>query len=232
MRKRFFQGAGVEERGEACLIALDGKPAKTRAGALLAVPTRALAEAIAQEWNRQGKRISPADMPLTALANLAIDHVGAQRGEVIEHVLGFGRSDLVCYGAGEAELAARQKALWDPLLQWAQVAHAIRLVTDCGVTFIEQPVDALLRMQEIVSWLDDFTLAAFHAAAALTGSFVLPLALVEGRLDAEAAFTAAQIDELYQAEKWGRDAQAESRRACMLSELKAIEHFVRLLQAA
>ena len=194
------------------------------------MPGRALAEAIAGEWNAQNEKMDRSSMMLTAFANCAIDHVSSHRGAVIEHSLGFGRSDLLCYRADESELAGRQAALWDPLLVWAHTEHGIRFETDNGITFIEQPVDTLVRLQEIVADLDDFTLAAFDAAASLAGSFVIALALVEGQLNADEIFSAAQLDELYQAEKWGRDAEAESRRQQLLNELKAIERFVHLLR--
>ena len=232
MRKRLYRNASIEARAEVFLVVLDGKPATTGRGAPLWVPMRALADAIAEEWNEQRERIDLANMPLTALANAAIDRVGTHRGDVVDHGLGFGRSDLLCYRAEEPVLAARQSAIWDPLLAWVHEKHGIRLMSDAGVSFIEQPADALLRMQEIVSGFDNFRLAAFDSAAALTGSFVLALALIDGRLDADAAVAAAQVDELYQAEKWGHDDEAESRRQRILNESRAVERFVRLISTS
>jgi chaperone required for assembly of F1-ATPase len=170
-------------------------------------------------------------MALTGFANSAIDRVSRNRGQVIDHILGFGRSDLLCYRAEQpAALAARQKELWDPLLEWARTKHGLRLMADAGVSYIEQPVDAILRMQELVSMRDDFALAPFDLAAALTGSFVIALALVEGHVAAEQAFAAAQVEEIYQAEKWGRDAEAEAGRNRLITQLKAAEQFVRLVR--
>ena len=229
MRKRFYKQASVERQGDEYLVVLDGRPAKTLQRHALAAPSRALAEAIAMEWNAQDEKIDRSSMMLTALANSAIDHVSRHRGAVIEHSLGFGRSDLLCYRADESDLAGRQAAMWDPLLVWAHAEHGIRFETDKGITFVEQPVDTLLRMQEIVADLDDFALVAFDAAASLAGSFVIALALVKRRLNADEAFAAAQLDELYQVEKWGRDAEAEQRRQRLLNELKAIERLVHLL---
>jgi chaperone required for assembly of F1-ATPase len=228
-RARFYKEAHFAEDGGDFVVLLDSKPAKTQRGARLVVPTRALAEAIAAEWNAQGERLDPARMPLTRLVNLAIDRVPDRRGEIVEHALGFGRTDLLCYRAEEPpELAARQRQIWDPLLRWALASHGIRLVSDRGIAYVEQPIDALVRMQEIVSGLDDFALVAFDTAATLSGSFVLALALCDRRVTAEEAFAAAQLDELYQAQKWGRDAEAEARRDRLLEELKTLDRFNRL----
>ena len=228
--KRFYKDVAVAEREEAYVILLDGKPAKSLQGAFLEVPSQALAAAIAVEWRDQSEHIDRATMPLTGLANSALDRVSRNRGQVIDHVLGFGRNDLLCYRAETpATLAERQKALWDPLLDWARTKHGLRLMADAGIAYIEQPVDAIVRMQELVSGLNDFMLAPLDLSAALTGSFVVALALVEGHLTADGAFAAAQLDEIFQAEKWGHDADAESRRVRLLAELNATERFVRLL---
>jgi chaperone required for assembly of F1-ATPase len=231
--RRSYKSVSIAQRGERFGVLLDGKPAQTPGGVPLAAPSRALAEAIAEEWRAQGERLDPQSMALTALANVAIDRVGAQRGTVVEHILRFGRSDLLCYRADTPpELQVCQNATWDPLLGWARTEHGIRLVADAGIAFIEQPADALVRMQEIVSPLDDFCVAALDWAAARTASFVLAFALIEGRVDADAAFAAAEFDPLFQAEKWGRDAEADARRERLLDELKAAERFVRLLSTS
>ena len=157
--------------------------------------------------------LDPDQMRLTGLAGTALTLVAASRGDVVERILGFGRNELLCYRAGEPpELSARQKAQWDPLLEWVHDRHGIRLIADAGMSFIEQPVDAQVRMQEIVSASDDFELAALDAAATLASSFVIALALVERHIGAEQAFEVSHLDELFQAQKWGRDAKAEARR--------------------
>lgn len=228
--KRFYRDVTVAEGEGGYAVLLDEAPAKTSQGAPLNTPSRSLAEAIAGEWRDQHERIDRATMPLTGLACAALDRMGRNRGQVIDHILGFGRSDLVCYRAETpVALAERQKALWDPLLDWALTRHGLRFMADAGVTYIEQPVDVIVRMQELVSALGDFRLAPFDLMASLTGSFVIALALLEGHLTADGAFAAAQLDEIYQAEKWGRDAEAEARRTHMLADLTAAERFVRLL---
>jgi len=229
--QRFYTDVAVAEREHEFVILLDRNPAKTIQGAVLAVPSLALAEAIAAEWRDQRERIDRSTMLLTGLADSAIDRVSRHRGQVIDHILGFGRSDLICYRAETpSALAERQKALWDPLLDWARTRHGLRLMADAGISYIEQPVDAVVRMQEIVAGFDDFRLAPLEISVSLTGSFVVALALVEGRVTAGEAFAAAQLDEIYQAEKWGRDAGAEVRRERLLKELTAVERFVSLVK--
>jgi chaperone required for assembly of F1-ATPase len=227
--KRAYETVGIKpfEGGHAVL--LDGQPAKIGA-TVLRLPSRALAEAVADEWREEGKHLDPERMRLTGLAGEALARVPAQRGVVIEHILRHGRNELLCYRAAEPpELAARQKAQWDPLLQGIHASHGVRLVADSGISLIEQPVDALVRMQEIVSLRDDFELAALDVAASLCSSFVVALSLVERHIGAEEAFAVSHLDELFQAEKWGRDADAETRRAGIIAELKAVERFVSLL---
>lgn len=228
--KRNYHDVEVVASGENFAVLLDGTPAKIGAIALQ-LPTRALAGAIAQEWREQRKELDPECMRLTRLAGSALTRVSPERGAVIEHILGYGRNELLCYRAAEpAELLARQKARWDPLLDWVYGRHGIRLVADCGIAFIEQPVDALMRMQEVVSACDDFELAALDVAASLASSFVVALALVDRHMGAEEAFAVSHLDELFQAEKWGRDAEAEARRARIVAELGAVEGFVSLLK--
>ncbi|HLY06797.1 MAG TPA: ATP12 family protein [Rhizomicrobium sp.] len=227
--KRSYKTATAAASGENFEILLDEIPARIGTTPLR-LPTRALADAIAQEWREQGEVLDPERMRLTGLAGSALTKVSTQRGAVIEHVLGYGRNELLCYRAAEPpELIARQNEQWDVLLEWAHLRRGIRFVADSGISFIEQPVDALLRMQEIVSDCDNFELAALDAAATLASSFVVALALVEGHINAEEAFAVSHLDELFQAQKWGRDANAELRRARILTGLKAVERFVSLI---
>ena len=230
---RFYKDVGVSALDTGWTVLLDGKGIKTPGRAALTLPTSPLAEAIAEEWRRQTGTIDPVRMPLTGLAYAAIDLVRRHRGQVIEHSLGFGRSDLLCYRAeGEQrELAARQAAAWDPLLDWIAETSGIRLQTAAGVVFVVQPPGAPVAMEKLASRLSDFALAAFDRAVSLAGSFVLGVALLEGRLSAAGVFAAAHVDEEFQAEKWGRDAEAEKRRRHIRDELHAAERFLRLLDS-
>lgn len=229
---RFYRSVSVNERDGGFAVVLDDKPLKTPGGRLLVLPTRTLAEAIAQEWRKQDVNVEPAKMPLTGLGYAAAELVPARRNEVAEHALGYGRSDLLCYRAeAPVELVRRQAAAWDPLLDWLQERHGIAFRTGSGLGFVAQPAEGLQRAADQIAALDNFELAALDRAAGLTGSLVLGLCLLEGRLDAAAAFAAAHVDDEFQAENWGRDAEAETRRSGIRLELAAAERFVRLARA-
>jgi chaperone required for assembly of F1-ATPase len=229
--KRFYKevtASAAADGGWAVL--LDGKPVKTPQRALLKLPNLSLAEAMAEEWRGQGETIDPRSMPLTRLAFAAIDSVALDRARVAEQVLRFGKSDLLCYRAeAPPELVARQTVAWDPQLDWLAATHGARLSTGSGIAFIEQPSDALLALEQAVWKHDDFALAALHAAATITGSLALALAVAEAWLSAEDAFALATIDETFQAEKWGRDPEEEVRRARLLSDLSAAARLLRLV---
>lgn len=229
---RFYEEVSVAREGASFSVLLDGKPVKTPRRAMLRLPNETLAHAVAAEWSAQTEHIDPAAMPLTGLASAMIDVVQRGRGEVIDHILGFGHSDLLCYRAeSPEELVRRQAAAWDPWLNWLHEAYGIALQTGSGVSFIEQPVGAHREFERVVSALGDGELACLDKAAGLTGSLVVGLAMIKGRLDAREAFALAHIDENFQAEKWGRDAEAEARRMRMQIELEAVERFLALLRA-
>lgn len=227
--KRFYKEVGVAEEGGGFSVLLDGKPVKTPTRNALAVPTRALADAIAEEWRAQTDTIDPKSMPLTALAMGAIDSAADARAD---QALSFAKSDLLCYRAEEpAELVARQAASWNPLLDWAAQRYGAPLAVATGIVFVDQPPEALSAFERVLKSRSPFHLTAIHAAAAITGSLVLALALAEGRLSAAEAFAASRLDETYQAEKWGEDAEAAARASHLAGELAAIERFLRLLDA-
>jgi len=222
--KRFYSDVSV---GQGNTVLLDGKPIKTPARATLVLPTRALAEAIAEEWRGLGEEILPAAMPLTKFANTAIDRVVGREGEVVDQIMAY-TNDLVCYrAAAPAELAARQHAQWDPLLDWAAGRYA-PLTTGTGIAHIKQSNEALAAYRAAVAAYDAFALTALHTAATATGSLVLALALAEGRLDAQEAFALSRLDETFQSEKWGADAEAERRAGTVLAELQAATRFMEL----
>lgn len=229
--RRFHKDVAVREREGDYALLLDGRLAKTPHGAALVLPSHALAQAVASEWRAHGERLDVRGMGLTHLVYCAIDRVGRERGKVIDHTLAFGRSDLLCYRAeSPPALAVRQAKMWDPLLAWAHDTFGLRLIADAGIAWIEQPADALVRIEELAAGLDDFRLAAFDAVANATGSFVLALALVKGHVGAERAFEAALLDELYQSETWGGDAEAEDRRHRLREELEAVERYLSLFR--
>lgn len=211
-------------------ILLDGKPIRTPAKKPLAVPTRALAEAIAGEWEAQGERIEPASMPLTRLANSTIDGVMGREREVRADICKFAGSDLVCYRAeGPQELVERQCAAWDPVLAWGKAALGARFEIAEGVMPVGQPDAALASVARVLEGHNAFALAALHVMTTLTGSVLLSLAHVHGVLSAEEAWAAAHVDEDWQIGKWGEDAEAKARRARRWADMQAASRMIELV---
>ncbi|WP_096784599.1 ATP12 family chaperone protein [Rhodobacter sp. CZR27] len=212
--KRFWTEARVEERDGGFSVTLDGREVKTPGKRALVVPTRGLAEAIAEEWRAQDREVRPETMPFTRSANSALDKVAPQFDEVTGLLAAYGETDLICYRAvAPAALVARQKAGWDPLLDWASEALAAPLHATQGVVPEAQPADSLSRLSERVRGLSAFQIAAFHDLVAISGSLVLAFAVAEGRLSAEEAWTLSRIDETWQASQWGEDEEAAAAEA-------------------
>jgi chaperone required for assembly of F1-ATPase len=213
-------------------VALDGKPVRTPAKRELAVPSAALAAALAAEWDAQREEIQPATMPLTRLAATAIDRTAVQRGLVVAETAGYAGTDLVCYHADHPPvLAARQDAMWQPLIDWAALRYDAALAVTTGIIPAPQSPAALRAFAAIVAAQDDFRLTALHTLTAASGSLVIALALVEGRLDAEAAFAASQLDETFQIETWGEDPEAATRRHALAADIAAAARFLALLDS-
>ena len=210
---------------------LDGKPVRTPAKAPLALPTRALAEAVAGEWEAQQEHIDPSSMPLTRLANSAIDGVRGREAEVQADIVKYAGSDLLCYRATEPEeLVRRQAELWDPVLAWGREALGARLEVAEGLMPVAQPEAAQRAVARVLDGEDAFALAALHVMTTLTGSALLALAHAQGRLTAEQVWAAAHVDEDWQIGKWGDDAEAADRRLSRWSELQAASRLLALLK--
>jgi len=206
---------------------------KTPARTPLKVPTRALAEAMAEEWERQGKEIDPRSMWFTRLANTAIDRVTPRRDAVIDEIVSFAGTDLLCYRADKpAGLVERQSSSWDVLLEWAARKFGILFHVTTGVMHVKQEGASLQKVRAAISGLDDFTLAGLHNAVTLTGSFILGLALASGRLNADEAFEAAHIDERWQAELFGEEEEEAERLNLRLSDLRDTARFMALAVAS
>lgn len=229
-RKRFYAAAAVADAQNGDFeIHLDGRAVKTPAGRPLAAPSRALAEAIADEWNAQGDEIVPSSLPLTRLANSAIDAVAGREGEVVQDIVNYAASDLICYRASSpAELAAGQARLWDPILSWVRTAYDAPFETGAGVAHISQPETSLDAVRRAIEMLDPFKLAALHVMTALTGSALIALAHAKGFLDAHAAWAAAHVDEAWQASHWGEDFEAAQRQKNRLSDFLNASLFFKL----
>jgi chaperone required for assembly of F1-ATPase len=222
LRKRFYKNASINDAGEGGFaILLDDKPVKTPQRRTLAAPSRALAETIAQEWHAQETLIDPARMPATRLANVIIDGVGEQTAAVTEEVVKYLGSDLLCYRADSPPgLVTRQAQHWDPVIAWARDALGARFVLVAGIVHAQQPDDAIARTRAAIPH-DPWRLGAVASLTAITGSALLALALNAGAIDAEAAWTAAHVDEDWQMEAWGRDEEALTRRAFRKADFNA-----------
>jgi len=224
--KRFYKSVEVADDGS---ILLDGRPVRTPARAVLALPNAALAAAVAEEWAAQDETIDPRHMPLTGFANAAIDHVAPDPATFAAGLARYAETDLLCYRAeGPASLIERQAEAWNPLLAWARQRHDSALRVTSGIVPTAQPADALARLHAVTVSYSPFILAGLSALVTISGSLVLALALVEGVIGRDQAWAAAELDELWQAEHWGEDSLAAATREARRAEFAAAARFVAL----
>lgn len=223
--KRFWKEATAVEVEGGWTVQLDGRGVRTPAKAPLVVPTRAMAEAIAAEWDAQEEKVDPTTMPVTRSANAAIDKVTKQFEEVAEMLAAYGDSDLLCYRAtAPEELIARQAALWDPLLDWAATELEARLSPVSGVIHTPQDARSLTTLAMRVSTFTPFELTAFHDLVSISGSLVLGFAATEGHMGAAELWELSRLDETWQEEQWGEDEDASAQAAL---KKQAFEHAMR-----
>jgi len=228
--KRFWKETRIAEQPQGHAIELDGRPVRTPGRALLAVPTLALALAIAGEWDAVADTIDPRAMPLTGLANAAIDPIAADPASFAADLARYGESDLLCYRAeGPAPLVARQHQIWDPALDWAQTRYDIRFALVTGIMHRPQPAATLARLRDVMAAYGPFVLAGLSPVVTITGSLVLALALAEGAMGADKAWDAAHLDETWQAEQWGEDELAIGARDARRRDFDAGVRFLALL---
>ena len=224
--RRFYKTATSTPVEDGWGILLDGKALRSPAKRPFVLPTEALAAAIAEEWQAQGEKVEPGSMPLMQFAATAIDRLADDRTALVEEIAGYGRSDLVCYRAEEPpSLARRQEETWQPLIAWAAERYDVALAVTTGIVAVEQPAHALATFRRVLEACDLFALTALAGATGSAGSLVIALALAEGRLGPDEAADAALLDELFQAEKWGSDPEAERRRAAIRADLHAAKRF-------
>ena len=221
--KRFYANVEMREEGGGFVLRLDGKRAMTPGKAPIKVPRRDLADAIAAEWSAQGEIIDAVSMPVTRLANSAIDAVTARRAEVRKPILDYAGADLLCYRAGEpAGLVARQRDKWDPILAWAGRRFGGQFILSEGVIHVAQPDATLNAVAAVIEDFDEpFRLAGLSLATTLTGSALIALALAEGAFDMDAAWAAAHVDEDWNIEQWGEDSEAMRRRFLRYADFRA-----------
>ncbi|MGP0058123.1 MAG: ATP12 family chaperone protein [Beijerinckiaceae bacterium] len=234
--RRFYKAVGVEARGDQFILALDGRPVRTPAKTNLALPTRALAEAVAAEWRVQVEFIDPSTMPLTRLVNVALDGVAREPNAIVAEIAKYGNSDLLCYRAdGPEKLLKAQAEAWDPILAASEARLGARFVCGEGIVFVEQPARTKEAVHAALAAVQaqpfgHFGLAALHVMTALTGSVLIALAIAAGETSVETAWAAAHVDENFQMDLWGEDPEAMAKRARRFEEMAAAALLWRLVQ--
>ncbi len=228
--KRFWKEVAVVPEGAGWGIALDGRPVRTPQRAPLAVASAALAEAIAAEWREIGEAIDPATMPMTGLANAAIDMAAPDVAAFAAPIAAYAQSDLLCYrDARDATLHAEQVAAWNPLLAWAEGRYGVEFALTQGVLPIDQPEATIAALHEAVRALDPWRITALTPLVTIGGSLVAGLALIEEAFDAGMLWEAVSLDELYQERRWGADGEAQKARTAKQRDWDNAARFLSLL---
>lgn len=229
--RRFWSDASVDAVAGGHAVRLDGRPVRTPARTEITMPSAALAEAVAGEWDAQGEVVDPASMPLTRAVNATLDKVVPQVGAVAAELAGYGATDLLSYRAeGPEGLIARQAETWDPLLDWAARALGARLAVTRGVMPAAQPANALAALRARVDAFSPWELTALSEFVTLSGSLVLGLATATDEIDPDAAWRASRIDEDWQAERWGFDEEEAERVASKRADFLRAHHYLSLLR--
>jgi len=232
LRKRFYKDAGTAAAEGGFNVTLDGRPIRTPSGRVVVVPVKALAEAVAAEWQAQGNNIDPATMPLTRFANSVVQAVVDRTDDVREDIAKYLQSDLLFYRAGHPEgLVAREAEHWDPVLDWARDALGAHFILSEGIMHVTQPDTAVQAARNALP-TGPWTVAAAHVVTTLTGSALLALALVHGVRDADQVWAAAHVDEDWNAAQWGADEEAVSRRAAKQVDYEAAVRILRAVDAS
>lgn len=230
--KRFWKSASAQAAEQGYGVFLDGRPVRTPAKAVLNVPSLAIAERIAREFDSQGERIDPRTMPFTRTANAAIDKVSIQHADVADMLAAYGDSDLLCYRADAPDgLVARQAAEWDPLLEWAAQTLGARLEARVGVMHVPQDTEALANLRRRVHELTEFEMAAFHDLVAISGSLIIGFAARAGARNIHDLWAISRVDEIWQQEQWGEDEEAKELAEHKNAAFLHANEFLRLLSA-
>jgi len=228
---RFYEAAWADAGEAGWQVMLDGRPVHTPQRSRQVLPSRPLAEAIAAEWDAQGGEINPTAMPLTRLANSAIDRAAPRREEVISGIVAYGETDLLCYRAQwPQKLVALQAQSWDPILAWLAQTLGAELTVVAGIMHTPQPPEAIAALTQAVRAYDDFALTAMNQMTTLTASLVLTLAVARARLEAAEAWRTAHLDEDWQISQWGEEAAARQRREARWADMAAAARFLALSQ--
>lgn len=230
--KRFYKSASADRAPDGWVVLLDGRPVRTPARAPLTLPSAALAEAVAAEWQAQDREVRPDSMPLTQLAATAVDRIAPRPEPVVQALVRYVDTDLLCYRVSDPpELVRRQRAAWQPLLDWTAERFGVSLLVTESVTPLAHPPAVVEALRRPVAGLAPLPLAALQLAVGSAGSLVVGLAVAEGRLTAEQAWQVALVDEFYNVERWGDDPASAASRANVRADLEAAARLLRLLAA-
>lgn len=227
---RFWKTVAVSEAEGGFAIALDGRGVKTPQGRALAFPTKAVAGHVASEWEAVDKHVNYEDMPLTRLGFAAVDRMNDLVEETVAEVLRYAETDLVCYPSEYPEaLIARENEAWLPLITWAKGELGLEFHQNRTLIHQQQPAETPVKLRALVEGATAYERAGLMSAIPLFGSVVLALAVWRGRLSGEAAFAASRVGETFQAETWGRDAEAVQRAGHMEVQAKSLDVWFRAL---
>jgi chaperone required for assembly of F1-ATPase len=230
--KRFWRNATYEAVPGGFRILLDGRPMRLPGGPALIVAQAALAEALRDEWQNAGSfgsEMTFDDVPLTRLAGTAQERIAPDSASVVESLLRYGETDLLCYRAERPEaLVHRQAREWQPLLDWAALTFDAPLRVTSGVNPIVQPPSSIAALRRALDRYDAAALAGLGLAVPALGSLVLGLALAEGRLDADSAYALASLDAVFQEEMWGHDSTEAERRQRIGEDVALAARFMAL----
>ncbi|MCC3860458.1 ATP12 family chaperone protein [Pseudemcibacter aquimaris] len=227
--KRFYKQATVTEQDGMFTVELDGRGIKTPAKEKCLMPTRKMAEVVAEEWNEQGEEVDPHSMPITKLMNTAIDRVEARRDELIAELVKYAGSDQLCYRVEHpAELVEEQNKIWNPLLERMKEKYGINFKLASGIIFENQDDEAIDTYKALIDGIESFELTAYHGMTTVTGSVTIGLHLFDGHLTVDEAWDAGHVDENFQASQWGIDEEAEERRKELKTELGNAARFLSL----
>ena len=226
--RRFWKAVVLEPEADAWTVRLDDRPLRTPARAALLLPTRALGEAVAEEWRSAGATVDPRSMPMTGLANSAIDRIAPDKSAFASGLARYAEADLACYRSEwPPELVERQAEVWDPLLAWARRSFDVDFVTTSGLLHVPQPTATVDRLAHEVTVIDAFRLAGLSPLVTIGGSLIAALAVLQKSMTPEEAWQAVSIDERWQLDRWGSDAEAvtalENRRADFMAAASFLE---------
>ncbi|MEJ6008307.1 ATP12 family chaperone protein [Novosphingobium aquae] len=229
--KRFWKEVSAALVDGGWQVMLDGRPLKTQGKRQQIVPGEALARALAQEWTDQGEEIDPAGFVLRDMADYAIDVIAGDRADTVRALLAYGETDTLCYRAAPGEvLARRQDAAWEPLLAAAEATWGLKFARVSGIMHQPQPPETLTKLRALLEAKDDLTLAALRSLSGISASLIIALLSVHGQHDTQVLWQASELEELFQEEMWGRDAEAEARQAKRLRDFEAAIRFAGLVR--